>query len=75
MQPRCAALVGRSNVPHHACGEPPFIEIADAARLSRAALAAPGLRGVALPRPGYLHLIVGLAALAAAAALRQLLAP
>jgi PTS system N-acetylglucosamine-specific IIC component len=51
------------------------IEIGDAARLDRAALAALGLRGVAFPRCDYVHLIVGPGAPALAAALRQLLTP
>ena len=42
-------------------------------RLDRAALGALGLRGVAIPGPDCVHLIVGRQAEAAAAALRQLL--
>jgi len=49
------------------------IGVADAARLDRAALGALGLRGVAVPRPDCVHLIVGPQAEAAAVALRQLL--
>jgi PTS system N-acetylglucosamine-specific IIC component len=71
-----AALGGRSNVRGITLAASRLrVEIADVARLERAALEALGLRGVALPRPGCLHLIVGPAAPAAAAALRQLLAP
>jgi len=51
------------------------IEIGDAARLDRAALAALGLRGVAFPRCDSVHLIAGPAAPALAAALRELLTP
>ena len=51
------------------------VEIGDAARLDRAALAALGLRGVAFPRCDYVHLLVGPAAPALAAALRELLTP
>jgi N-acetylglucosamine PTS system EIICBA or EIICB component len=51
------------------------IEIGDAARLDRAALAGLGLRGVAFPRCDYVHVIVGPAAPALAAALRELLTP
>jgi phosphotransferase system IIB component len=51
------------------------VDIQDAARLDRAALAALGLRGVALPRPDCVHLLVGPSAPAAAAALRELLGP
>ena len=49
------------------------IGIEDVTRLDRTALGAMGLRGVALPRPDCVHLIVGPQAEAAAAALRQLL--
>ena len=71
-----AALGGRSNVRGITLAASRLrVEIADAARLERAALERLGLRGVALARPGCLHLIVGPAAPATAAALRQLLAP
>ena len=71
-----AALGGRSNVRGITLAASRLrVEIADAARLERAALERLGLRGVALARPGCLHLIVGHAAPATAAALRQLLAP
>ncbi len=49
------------------------ILVADSARLDRGALARLGLRGVALPAPGCVHLIVGPDAAAAATALLQLL--
>jgi len=49
------------------------IGIEDAARLDRTALCSLRLRGVALPRPNCVHLIVGPQAGAATAALRQLL--
>jgi len=45
------------------------IEVGDGARLDRAALARLGLRGVAQPAPGCVHLIVGPDAAAAGAAL------
>ena len=71
-----AALGGRSNVRGITLAASRLrVEIADAARRERAALERLGLRGVALARPGCLHLIVGPAAPATAAALRQLLAP
>jgi phosphotransferase system IIB component len=71
-----AALGGHSSVRGLALAASRLrVEIADAARLERTALESLGLRGVALPRPGFLHLIVGPAAPAPAAALRQLLAP
>jgi phosphotransferase system IIB component len=50
------------------------IGIEDAARVDRAALGALRLRGVALPRPDCVHLIVGPEAKAVAAALQELLA-
>jgi PTS system N-acetylglucosamine-specific IIC component len=69
-----AALGGRDNVREVATAASRLrIGIEDAARLDRAALGALGLRGVAVPRPDCVHLIVGPQAEAAAAALRQLL--
>jgi PTS system N-acetylglucosamine-specific IIC component len=50
-----------------------LVEVRDAARADGVALVALGLRAVALPRPDCLHLIVGPAAPAASAALRELL--
>jgi PTS system N-acetylglucosamine-specific IIC component len=71
-----AALGGRTNVSSVASAASRVrIGITDGARLDRAALDALGLRGVALPRPDCVHLIVGPQAEAAAAALRQLLTP
>jgi PTS system N-acetylglucosamine-specific IIC component len=70
-----AALGGRSNVRSLTLAASRLrVEIADAAQVERVRLESLGLRGVALPRPGCLHLIVGPAAPAVAAALRQLLA-
>jgi PTS system N-acetylglucosamine-specific IIC component len=71
-----AALGGHGNVRSVASAASRLrIGIGDAARLDRAALGALGLRGVAVPRPDCVHLIVGPEAGAAAAALRQLLTP
>ena len=71
-----AALGGRSNVRSvTAAASRLRVDIEDAARLDRTALAALALRGVALPRPQCVHLLLGPAAPAAAAALRELLAP
>jgi len=50
-----------------------LVEVQQAARVDRVALVALGLRAVALPRPDCVHLIVGPAAPAASAALRELL--
>jgi N-acetylglucosamine PTS system EIICBA or EIICB component len=69
-----AALGGRANVRSVASAASRLrIGIEDAARLDRGALGALGLRGVAVPGPECVHLIVGPAAPAAAAALRLLL--
>jgi len=69
-----AALGGGANVRSVAAAASRLrIGLEDATRLDRAALGALGLRGVALPRPDCLHLIVGPQAEPAAAALRQLL--
>jgi PTS system N-acetylglucosamine-specific IIC component len=69
-----AALGGGANVRSVATAASRLrIGLQDATRLDRAALGAMGLRGVALPRPDCVHLIVGPQAGAAAAALRQLL--
>ena len=69
-----AALGGGANVHSVATAASRLrIGLEDATRLDRAALGALGLRGVALPRPDCVHLIVGPQAEAAAAALRQLL--
>ena len=69
-----AAVGGRSNVRSVGSGASRVrIGIEDAARVDRAALAALGLRGVALPHLDCVHLIVGPGAPALAAALRELL--
>jgi N-acetylglucosamine PTS system EIICBA or EIICB component len=69
-----AALGGRDNVREvSAAASRLRIGIGDAVRLDRTALGTLGLRGVALPHPGCVHLIVGPGAEAAAAALRHLL--
>ena len=49
------------------------IIVGDGARLDRAALARLGLRGVAQPAPGCVHLIVGPDAAAAGAALLRVM--
>ena len=68
-----AALGGRGNVRSVASAASRVrIGVVDATRVDRAALGALGFRGVALPRPDCVHLIVGPQAEAAAAALRQL---
>jgi len=69
------ALGGRANVRSvHTAVSRLRIAIEDPARIDRAALAGFGLRGVAFPAPGCVHLIVGPAAAAAGAALLHLLA-
>ena len=69
-----AAVGGRSNVRSIDSGASRVrIGIENAARIDRAALAALGLRGIALPHPDCVHLIVGPGAPALAAALRELL--
>jgi len=69
-----AALGGRANVRSVAAAASRVrVGIEEAARLDRVALGALGLRGVAVPRADYVHLLVGPEAEAAAAALRQLL--
>src|SRR5262252_2369560 len=50
-----------------------LVEVQEVARVDRMALVALGLRAVALPHPDCMHLIVGPAARAASAALRELL--
>jgi PTS system N-acetylglucosamine-specific IIC component len=50
-----------------------LVEVQEAERVDRVALVALGLRAVALPRPDCVHLILGPAAPAASAALRELL--
>ena len=69
-----AAIGGRTNVRSvDTCASRVRIGIGNAARVDRAALTALGLRGVALPHPDCVHLIVGPGAPALAAALRELL--
>ena len=68
------ALGGRGNVREvNTASSRLRIMVADSARLDREALARLGLRGVALPAPGCVHLIVGPDAAAAGAALLRLL--
>jgi glucose-like phosphotransferase system IIB component len=50
------------------------VSVAEVARVDRQAFRELGLRGVAIPAAGSVHLIVGPEAAEAAAALRQLLA-
>jgi phosphotransferase system IIB component len=69
-----AALGGRSNV--HAVETASSrlrINIADASIVDQPAIAALGLRGVALAAPNWVHVIVGPEASAAGVSLRQLL--
>jgi PTS system N-acetylglucosamine-specific IIC component len=69
-----AALGGRDNVRSvETAASRLRISVGDAARMDRAALGGLGLRGVAVPFPDCVHLIVGPAAAAAGAALRRVL--
>jgi PTS system N-acetylglucosamine-specific IIC component len=69
-----AALGGGGNVRSvQAAASRLRVGVADAALIDRAAIAKLGLRGVAVPAPGCVHVIVGPAAQAAEAALRGLL--
>ena len=69
-----AALGGRDNVRTvDTAASRLRISVGDAARIDRPALAGLGLRGVAVPLPDCVHLIVGPAAAAAGSALRRLL--
>ena len=69
-----AALGGRANVRAVDVASSRLrIELGDGARLDRAALARLGLRGMAQPAPGCVHLIVGPDAAAAGAALLRLM--
>jgi len=69
-----SAIGGHSNVRSvGTCASRVRIGIGDSSLLDRAALAALGLRGIALPHPDCVHLIVGPEAPALAAALRELL--
>jgi N-acetylglucosamine PTS system EIICBA or EIICB component len=69
-----AALGGRANVRGvEAAASRLRVSVGDAALVDRAAIRGLGLRGVATPRAGCVHVIVGPAANAACAALRGLL--
>ena len=64
------ALGGRGNVREvNTAASRLRVMVADSARIDREALARLGLRGMALPAPGCVHLIVGPDAAAAGAAL------
>jgi phosphotransferase system IIB component len=69
-----AALGGRSNVRAvESASSRLRINIADASMVDQRAIAALGLRGVALAAPNWLHVIIGPEASAAGVSLRQLL--
>jgi PTS system N-acetylglucosamine-specific IIC component len=69
-----AALGGRANVRGvEAAASRLRVSVGDAALVDRAAIRGLGLRGVAIPRAGCVHVIVGPAASAACAALKRLL--
>jgi N-acetylglucosamine PTS system EIICBA or EIICB component len=69
-----AALGGRANVSSlDIAASRLLLSVHDTARLDRALLPSLGLRGVAVPVPGRVHLIVGPSAAAAATALRHAL--
>jgi PTS system N-acetylglucosamine-specific IIC component len=69
-----AALGGRSNVRAvEAASSRLRINITDASIIDQPAIAALGLRGVALAAPGWVHVIIGPQASAAGISLRQLL--
>jgi PTS system N-acetylglucosamine-specific IIC component len=69
-----AALGGRANVRGvEAAASRLRVSVGDAALLDRAAIRGLGLRGVAIPRAGCVHVIVGPAANATCAALKRLL--
>jgi phosphotransferase system IIB component len=69
-----AALGGRANVRGvETAASRLRVSVADVARIDRSALGALGLRGVAVPLAGCVHLIIGPAAGAAGAALQRLL--
>jgi PTS system N-acetylglucosamine-specific IIC component len=71
-----AALGGRGNVRSvQSAASRLRVGVADAALVNRGALSALGVRGVAVPLAGCVHLIVGPAACEAAAALQRLLQP
>jgi N-acetylglucosamine PTS system EIICBA or EIICB component len=69
-----AALGGRTNVESvEAASTRLRVRVADPRRVDEHAVAALGMRGVALPAPGVVHIIVGPEAALAAGALRHLL--
>jgi PTS system N-acetylglucosamine-specific IIC component len=69
-----AALGGRANVRGvEAAASRLRVSVGDAALVDRAAIRGLGLRGVAIPRAGCVHVLVGPAANAACAALKRLL--
>jgi PTS system N-acetylglucosamine-specific IIC component len=69
-----AALGGRANVRGvEAAASRLRVSVGDAALLDHAAIRGLGLRGVAIPRAGCVHVIVGPAADATCAALKRLL--
>jgi N-acetylglucosamine PTS system EIICBA or EIICB component len=71
-----AALGGRGNVRGvETAASRLRVSVADEALLDRSALRSLGLRGVAVPLKGCVHLIIGPAAAGAGAALEQLLQP
>jgi phosphotransferase system IIB component len=71
-----AALGGRDNVRGVETATSRLrVSVGDAALVDRSALGGLGLRGVSVPLPGCVHLIVGPAAVVAGEALRRLLAP
>jgi PTS system N-acetylglucosamine-specific IIC component len=71
-----AALGGRTNVRTvDVAASRLRVSVGDAALIDRTAMGMLGLRGVAVPVAGCVHVIVGPAAEAAGAALRQLLGP
>jgi N-acetylglucosamine PTS system EIICBA or EIICB component len=71
-----AALGGRTNVRTvDVAASRLRVSVGDAALIDRTAIGMLGLRGVAVPVAGCVHVIVGPAAEAAGAALRQLLGP
>jgi len=68
------ALGGRANVRAvEAASSRLRIQLADMAAVNRAAIGTLGLRGIALPNPDWVHIIIGPAALETGRALRDLL--
>ncbi len=69
-----AALGGTTNVESVAAASTRLrVRVRDPRNIDERAVAELGLRGMALPAPGVVHIIVGPEAAAAAAALRHLL--